>query len=129
MFQAYYKKLFLHFNNSFDLKFIRKKIKENYPKKYKDFSYLKKKLKLEKFDKLNFKKEICFVKIDVEGFDHLFQGMAKLINLILLFNYNLSNFEKIFNFLKKIWLFFFMILKKKVSINFQLRKSINWRAK
>ena len=37
LFKAYYKNLFLHFNNSFDLKFIKKKIKENYPNKHKSF--------------------------------------------------------------------------------------------
>ena len=105
LFQAYYKNLFLHFNNSFDLKFIKKKIKENYPNKHKKFSYLKKKLKLEKFDKLKFKKEICFVKIDVEGFDHfVLKGMTKLIKKykpVFLIEFNISNFKIIHKLLKK----------------------------
>ena len=80
LFQAYYKNLFLHFNNSFNLEYIKKKIKDNYPTKYQKFSYQKKKLNLKRFDELNIKKEVCFVKIDVEGFDHLvLKGMKKLI--------------------------------------------------
>ncbi len=105
LFQAYYKNLFLHFNNSFDLKFIKKKIKENYPDKHEKFSYLKKKLKLEKFDNLKFKKDICFVKIDVEGFDHfVLKGMTKLIKKdkpVFLIEFNITNFKIIYKLLKK----------------------------
>ena len=44
LFQAYYKNLFLHFNNSFKLEYIKQKIKQNYPNKFKKFSYKKKKI-------------------------------------------------------------------------------------
>ena len=105
LFQAYYKNLFLHFNNSFDLKYVKRKIQDNYPTKYKKFSYQKKKLNLIRFDELNIKKEICFVKIDVEGFDHLvLKGMKKLIARnfpIFLIEFNVSNFIKILNLLGK----------------------------
>ena len=105
LFQAYYKNLFLHFNNSFDLKYVKRKIQDNYPTKYKKFSYQKKKLNLIRFDELNIKKEICFVKIDVEGFDHLvLKGMKKLIARnfpIFLIEFNVSNFIKILNLLRK----------------------------
>ncbi len=105
LFQAYYKNLFLHFNNSFNLKYIKKKIRDNYPTNYQKFSYRKKKLNLKKFDELNIKKKICFVKIDVEGFDHLvLRGMKKLIARnfpIFLIEFNVSNFIKILNLLRK----------------------------
>ena len=106
LFQAYYKNLFLHFNNSFDLKYVKRKIQDNYPTKYKKFSYQKKKLNLIRFDELNIKKEICFVKIDVEGFDHLVLkgGMEKLIARnfpLFLIEFNVSNFIKILNLLEK----------------------------
>ena len=42
LFQAYYKNLFLHFNNSFDLKYIKKKIQDNYPTNYQNFLIEKK---------------------------------------------------------------------------------------
>ena len=51
-----------------------------YPKKYKRFSYQKEKLVLKNFDNLNLKNNICFVKIDVEGLDHIvLRGMKKTI--------------------------------------------------
>ena len=104
LFQAYYKNLFLHFNNSFDLKYIKKKFKIIIPQITKIF-LSKKKLILKKFDELNIKKEICFVKIDVEGLDHLvLRGMKKLIARnfpIFLIEFNVSNFIKILNLLRK----------------------------
>ena len=116
LFQAYYKELFLHFNNSFDLKFIKKKIKDNYPNKYFKFSYSKKKFKLKSFDQLNIKNKICFVKIDVEGFDHLvLKGMKKLISQnfpIFLIEFNVINFKIIFNLLKKNYTCFIYIFEK-----------------
>ena len=48
LYQAYYNNLFLHFNNSFSLKYVKKKIKENYPRKYKVFKYKKKKIPIKK---------------------------------------------------------------------------------
>ncbi|MBD1154291.1 FkbM family methyltransferase [Pelagibacterales bacterium SAG-MED21] len=114
LFQAYYKKLFLHFNNSFEIDYIKNKIKENYPDKYKNFSYKKKKFKLKKFDNLKIDQNICFIKIDVEGFDHLvLTGMKKLIiqkQPIILIEFNNSNFKKIFKFLKKNYLCYSYIL-------------------
>ena len=104
LYQVFYNKLFLHFNNSFSFKYIKEKIKNNYPTKYKKFIYKKKKFKLKKFDGLNIKNNICFVKIDVEGFDHLvIRGMRKLIKNscpVFLIEFNKSNFNIIHNFLK-----------------------------
>lgn len=116
LFQAYYKRLFLHFNNSFNLKFIKKKIRDNYPSEYQKFTYLKKRFKLRSFDQINLKQEVCFVKIDVEGFDHLvLRGMKKLISQyfpVFLIEFNISNFKIIFNFLKKKYNCFIYIFEK-----------------
>ena len=104
LYQAYYKNLFLHFNNSFDLNYIKNKIKENYPNKYKKFCYKKRKFVLKNFDNLNIDKNICFIKIDVEGYDHtVIKGMRKTIEKfkpIILVEYNNSNFNLIYQFLR-----------------------------
>ena len=44
LFRAFYQNIFIHFNNSFDLNYLKNKIKENYPENYKSFSYKKKKI-------------------------------------------------------------------------------------
>ena len=47
---------------------------------------------------------MCFIKIDVEGLDHLvLYGMKNCINKfkpVILVEYNMSNFTKIYNFLR-----------------------------
>ncbi len=105
IYQAYYKEKHFHFNNSFDLKYIRSKLKHNYPEKFKSFKIKKKKLNLKNYDQMNFNENVCFIKIDVEGFDHLvILGMKKLIKKFLpvfLIEYNHSNFLKIYNILCK----------------------------
>ncbi len=105
LFKAFYKNNYFHFNNSFDKFYIKNKIKENYPKKYKNFTFKSEILKLKKFDNLNLKINPCFIKIDVEGLDHLvLKGMKKLLNKtkpVILIEYNHSNFKNIYNFTKK----------------------------
>lgn len=129
LFQAYYKNTFLHFNNSFDLKYIRQKIKDNYPDKYKDFLYKKKKFKLKKFDNLKLSQNICFIKIDVEGFDHLvLNGMKKLIiskKPIILMEFNYSNFQKIFDYLKSYYFCYLYMFDENIFLklkNDQIKK-------
>ena len=104
LYKAFYKNKFFHFNNSFDKNYIRKKLYENYGKESKYFQIKSTKLVVKKFDNLNIKEKICFIKIDVEGFDHyVLYGMKQTINKynpVILVEYNLSNFKKIFNFLK-----------------------------
>ena len=99
-YRAYYKNKFFHFNNSFNKSYIKNKLKNNYPKHYKKFKILKDTLSLKKFDDLKFKSKICFIKIDVEGLDHLvIDGMKKTIKLnkpIILVEYNKENFYKIY---------------------------------
>lgn len=104
LFKAFYKNKFFHFNNSFDKNYIKNKIKQNYPKKFKKFYFNKQKFKLKKFDNLKIKTNACFIKIDVEGFDHnVIYGMTKFIKKnkpVLLVEYNDSNFKYIYNQLK-----------------------------
>jgi FkbM family methyltransferase len=129
LFQAYYKGLFLHFNNSFSLDYIKKKIKENYPNKYNKFSYKKKKFTLKKFDNLKIDKQICFIKIDVEGLDHIvIKSMYKTIKKqkpVILVEFNNSNFHLIYKLLKPYYDGFFYMLETnsldKLK-NFELKK-------
>ena len=104
LYKAFYKNNYFHFNNSFNKSYIKNKIKENYPDLYKNFTFKSEILKLRKLDGLNLKLNPCFIKIDVEGLDHLvLQGMKKLINKtrpVILIEYNHSNFKNIYNFTK-----------------------------
>ena len=104
LYQAYYKGIFFHFNNSFDKKYIKQKLYDNYADKSKNFLIRSKKFRLKKFDSLSITDHVCFIKIDVEGLDHLvLYGMRKCIkkNLpMILVEYNYSNFTKIYNLLK-----------------------------
>tara|TARA_Y100000389_G_C17437888_1_gene506682 strand:- start:259 stop:1068 length:810 start_codon:yes stop_codon:yes gene_type:complete len=105
LYSAYYKKIFFHFNNSFDKKYIRNKLYENYGTESKKFLIKSKRLSLKKFDDIKIIDPICFIKIDVEGLDHkVLYGMKNCINKflpVILVEYNYSNFSKIQNFLKK----------------------------
>ena len=115
LYRAFYKNNFFHFNNSFNKKYIQNKLYDNYGSLSKKFKIKSEILKLKKFDDLKLKDEICFVKIDVEGLDHLvLYGMKKLINKslpIILIEYNLSNFSKIYTLLKKNYDCFFYDFK------------------
>ena len=116
LYKAYYKKKLFHFNNSFSKDYIKKKLLHNYGNKAKKFTISSELLKLKKFDDLNIQDQICFVKIDVEGLDHLvLYGMKKCIKKflpVILVEYNLSNFKKIYNFLKKKYSCFFYNFEK-----------------
>ena len=105
LYQANYNNLPIHVNNSFSENYILEKIKNNYPKKYKNFKYTKKKYKLDKFDNVNYKKKISFIKIDVEGFDHLvirgMQNFLKKNKPVFLIEFNKSNFYTIWKILNK----------------------------
>ena len=107
LFKAFYKKKFFHFNNSFDKKYILNKIKHNYPDIYDQFEIKSQTLILKKFDNLNLITNACFIKIDVEGFDHkVIEGMWSFIKLhkpVLLIEYNESNFKKIYDKINKFY--------------------------
>jgi hypothetical protein len=71
---------------------------------------------LKKFDNLNIKSNICFIKIDVEGFDELvLYGMKNFLknnNPVILVEYNKSNFIKIYKFLRNKYDCYFYNLDK-----------------
>ena len=75
-----------------------------------------KNLILRKFDDLNISLKTCFIKIDVEGFDHfVIYGMKKFLikqKPVILVEYNKSNFEKIYNFLNKYYECYFYNFNK-----------------
>ena len=104
LFKAFYKKKFFHFNNSFDKKYIKEKIKHNYPTRYKKFYFKSQKLFIKNFDNLKINSNACFIKIDVEGFDHyVIYGMKNFIKKmkpVLLIEYNYNNFALIYNKLR-----------------------------
>ncbi len=105
LYKAYYKKKYFHFNNSFSLKYIKQKLKDNYPYIHNEFKIKKKKLILKKFDNLKIKTNICFIKIDVEGYDHfVIDGMKKTIKKnqpVILVEYNKVNFKNVYHKLSK----------------------------
>ena len=146
LYRAYYKDKFFHFNNSFDKKYIQKKIKENYPIKYNDFHLKYENFHLKTFDKIKLKSNACFIKIDVEGYDHkVVIGMQKFIKKNkpeILIEYNKSNFFKIFSKLKKYYNCFIydidnnrliklttyeikLLIKGKIFENKYLKNSVN----
>ena len=62
LYQANYKNLFIHLNNSFSKKYILKKIKNNYPDKFSLFKYNKKKFQLKNLITSNTKKKYVLLK-------------------------------------------------------------------
>ena len=104
LFRAFYKNVFFHFNNSFNLTYLKEKLEHNYGQKAKKFTIKSTKFDLRKFDELNIKDNICFLKIDVEGFDEfVLYGMKNFFkknNPVVLVEYNECNFSKIYEFLK-----------------------------
>ena len=125
LYKAYYKNIYFHFNNSFDQKYIKQKLYENYGDKSKKFLIKSKKLSLKKFDNMKINDRVCFIKIDVEGLDHkVLYGMKNCIKKflpVILVEYNYSNFSKIQNFLKKKYDCYFYDFKnnklKKLSVH------------
>ena len=128
LYKANYNNLSIHLNNSFSKNYILEKIKNNYPNKYKKFKYTKKKYNLDKFDNVNYKKKISFIKIDVEGYDHfVIEGMKKFLRKnkpIFLIEFNVSNFFKIWKILKKDYNCFSFNLENDKFIKFSNQKII-----
>ena len=126
LYQANYKNIFIHLNNSFSKDYIIKKIKNNYPDRFNYFKYYEKKFRLKRFDDINYKKEICFVKIDVEGLDHLvLKGMKNFLKKnkpVFLFEFNQSNFSKIWNSLKKDYNCYSYNIDKNCFMTFSAKK-------
>ncbi len=118
LYRAYYKNTFFHFNNSFDLKYLREKLKHNYGDRSKDFKIKSQVFDLKKYDELKISDNICFIKIDVEGYDDLvLYGMKNFLkknNPVILVEYNQSNFSKIYRFLKNKYNCFFYDFDKNI---------------
>tara|TARA_Y100000389_G_C17383026_1_gene475428 strand:- start:135 stop:968 length:834 start_codon:yes stop_codon:yes gene_type:complete len=120
LYKAFYKGSFFHFNNSFDLKYLKEKLKHNYGSQAKNFKIKSSIFDLKKFDELNIKEDICFIKIDVEGFDELvLYGMKNFFKKntpVVLVEYNKSNFLKVYKFLKnKYFCYFYNFDKNKLE--------------
>jgi FkbM family methyltransferase len=120
LFRAFYKNVFFHFNNSFNLKYLKEKLVHNYGAKAKKFKIKSTAFDIKKFDELNIKEDICFLKIDVEGFDeYVLYGMKKFLkknNPTILVEYNECNFSKIYKLLKnKYDCFFYNFDKNKLE--------------
>jgi FkbM family methyltransferase len=120
LYKAFYKGSFFHFNNSFDLKYLKEKLKHNYGSQAKSFKIKSSIFDLKKFDELNIKEDICFIKIDVEGFDELvLYGMKNFFKRntpVILVEYNKSNFFRVYNFLKgKYFCYFYNFDKNKLE--------------
>ena len=120
LYKAYYKNEFFHFNNSFDKNYIKQKLFENYGENSSKFKIKSSSLRLKRFDNLKIKDQVCFIKIDVEGLDHLvLYGMKKCIEKfspVILVEYNYSNFSMIYKFLKKKYYCYIYDLKKNTMI-------------
>ena len=90
--------------------------KNNYPHIYKKIQFKVVKYKLKKFDDIIYNKEICFIKIDVEGYEHLvIQGMKRFLKEnkpIFLIEFNKSNFLKTWKQLKRNYYCYFFLLDK-----------------
>ena len=131
LYKAYYKSKYFHFNNSFDKKYIKDKLIHNYGDKSKDFLIKSTRLKLKKFDDLNIKDEICFIKIDVEGLDHLVLfGMKKCIKKflpVILVEYNFNNFSKIYDFLNRYYNCFFYDFKRNTLIKLSSKQILKMK--
>ena len=129
MYRAYYKNTFFHFNNSFDLKYLRNKLKHNYGDKSKFFKIKSQTFDLKKYDELKISDKIFFIKIDVEGFDDLvLYGMRNFLkknNPVILVEYNQSNFMKIYKFLKKKYNCFFYDFDENILKKLSSKKILN----
>lgn len=125
----------LHYFLSSNKKYIINSIKLTSPNYLKKIKIIKTKILIKKYDDLNIKKKIDFIKIDVEGLDHfVLSGMKKSImkNLpIILVEFNKENINKIFNILQNYSAYVFNFKNKKfinvdkTSIYRQKNKSID----
>jgi len=117
IFYPFYKKVCLHYFGSSNKKYILDSIKLTSPNYLNKIKIEKTKMILKKYDSLNFKKKIDFIKIDVEGHDlFVLKGMKKSIKKyspIILVEYNTENFKEIYKLLSSHSAFVFKFDKKK----------------
>lgn len=127
-YMPYYKSKFIHYFSSFDKKYILRSIKMTFPKIFKEFTLKKKLIKCRKFDSLNLRVKIHFVKIDTEGFDEfVIAGLKRTIKKdkpIILVEYNEEYFTSIANQLKNYKPFVYNFHKNKmIKLNKNLMKN------
>ena len=117
IFFPFYKKVCLHYFGSSEKKYIIDSIKLTSPNYLHKIKIEKTQMALRKYDTLNIKKKIDFIKIDVEGHDlHVLKGMKKSIkkfNPIILVEYNTENFKEIYKFLNSYNAYIFKFDNKK----------------
>lgn len=120
IFYPFYGKVCLHYFGSSNKKYIKDSIKLTSPNYLDKIKITKSKMKLKKYDTLNFKKKIDFIKIDVEGHDlFVLKGMKKSIDKfspIILVEFNTENFNEIYKFLKNYKAFIFKFDEKKFKM-------------
>jgi FkbM family methyltransferase len=110
-FLPFYNNQSIHYFGSFNKKYIINSLKLTFPKLLKKIKLKKKKIPIKKFDDLNLNFKPHFIKIDVEGNDHLvLDGLKKTIKKfkpIFLIEYNKENYreikKKLYNY--KIYIF------------------------
>ncbi len=117
IFYPFYGNICLHYFGSSNKKYIKDSIKLTSPNYINKIKIVKSKMTLKKYDKLNFKKKIDFVKIDVEGHDlFVLEGMKnsiKKFSPIILVEFNIENFKEIYKFLNSYKAFIFKFDEKK----------------
>jgi FkbM family methyltransferase len=103
-YEPYLNKKCLHYFCSFDKNYILNSIKLTSPEYLNKIIIKKKKIKQYTYDSLKINKNIDFIKIDVEGYDHLvIKGMLKSIKKykpIIFVEYNVENIKNICTLLK-----------------------------
>lgn len=105
-----------HFLSTYNLVYLKNTLKDFYNFFGNFFLIEKKILSLKKFDHLRYSIKPSFIKIDVEGNDHLVVlGMMKLIKKykpILLIEFNSENILELISILNKYYNFYFYNYKK-----------------
>ena len=105
LYQAYFLGIKMHFLSSFDKRYLLNIIDQVYYNFKICFKVESQEFTLKKYDELKLKINPCFIKIDVEGYDHkVIKGMLKTIKKykpFILVELNKENFFQINELLKK----------------------------
>ena len=135
LYQAYFLGIKMHFLSSFSKNYLLNVINQVY-RYFKFFFKIKTQvLTLRKFDDLKLNVKPCFIKIDVEGYDHkVIKGMVRTIKKykpLILVELNKENFFQINKILKKNYQPYLFIFNKKKfkKINNKTIKNISKKFK
>ncbi len=117
LYQAYFFGIKMHFLSSFDERYLLNIIDQVYYNFKIFFNVKSQEFNLKKFDELKLNINPCFIKIDVEGYDHkVIKGMLKTIKKykpLILVELNKENFFQINELLKKNYQPYLFIFEKK----------------